>query len=58
MASYNHLFSIGFSAKSHFQAPANISAQHLRHAILDRLAALTDSDLLEAVFHESVEIED
>jgi hypothetical protein len=46
---YDHAFTIAFSVRSPFENGCKVAPQEFRHAILARLAALTDDELLEAV---------
>lgn len=46
---YNHLYTIAFSVENSSEDGEATTAQQLRHGILDRLAGLTDVELLEAV---------
>lgn len=49
MNRYNHAYSICFSLENFDATGENPAPQQVRHAILDRLAALTDVELLEAI---------
>lgn len=49
MPRYDHAYTIAFSIKSHHPHGDDITPQQFRHAILARLAALVDNELLEAV---------
>lgn len=49
MDTYNHAFDIAFSMKSNHPEGEDITPQQFRHAILARLAALVDDELMEAV---------
>lgn len=49
MPRYNHASDIAFSLESDHPEGDDITPQQFRHAILARLAALVDDELLEAV---------
>ena len=49
MPAYDHAFTIAFSMKSNHPEAEDITPQQFRHAILARLAAVVDDELLEAV---------
>ena len=46
---FDHAFTIAFSLRSHEPDEESIMPAQLRRAILTRLAALDDSELLEAI---------
>jgi len=45
---YDHAFDIAFSLRSQAADGSDVTATHLRSALLERLALLTDDELLEA----------
>jgi hypothetical protein len=47
-AVYDHAFDIAFSLRSNAANGSDVTAAHIRSAILERLASLTDNELLEA----------
>lgn len=49
MKTFDHAFSIAFSLRSAAPDGTDCTPQELRHAILSRLAALDDIELIEAV---------
>jgi hypothetical protein len=52
MSTYNHAYSIGFSLDTTTENPYNVRASEVRTAILERLALLSDEELIhEAIDH-------
>ncbi|WP_075881831.1 hypothetical protein [Vreelandella massiliensis] len=49
MAVFNHLFSIAFSLNSYAEDGNDITPAQIRRALLERLASVDDSELLEAI---------
>lgn len=49
MKTFNHAYTIAFSIVSNHREGDDIVPQAFRHAVLNRLAALTDDELIEAV---------
>lgn len=46
---FNHAFDLAFSLTSRDEEAADVTSPMLRHAILRRLASLSDMELVEAV---------
>lgn len=49
MHRYDHAYTIAFDITSNHPEGEDIAPQQFRHAILERLAAIVDDELIEAV---------
>ena len=49
MSKYNHMYVIAFTVENASPHGEKTTPQELRHGLLDRLAGITDVELLEAV---------